>query len=141
MVKQLHLSKQNHFLSSNKERGLLRPLMKIPALLPAVLIADREHAASVGDLNPSYALSTNQRAACPWSLPPLIAETRSPSPGCHITGAAFLQESSRCELSESASQHRAAAGRRDLQVAPPHTTRTASRRFLSVSCLKVQLRK
>lgn len=41
------------------------PPSKIPALLPAVLIADREHAASVGDLNLSEDFLTNQGAHCP----------------------------------------------------------------------------
>lgn len=72
---------------------------KIHALLPAVLITDREHAASVGDLNLSEALLTNQRASCPKTLPPLIAEPQSPSPRCHITGPAFLVESSPCSCS------------------------------------------
>lgn len=73
-----------------------RAPFKIPALLPAVLIADREHAASVGDLNLSEGLLTNQRASCPKTLPPLVAEPRSPSTGCHITGPSFLEESSPC---------------------------------------------
>lgn len=72
---------------------------KIHALLPAVLITDREHAASVGDLNLSEGLFTNQRASCPKTLPPLRAEPQSPSPRCHITGPAFLVESSPCSCS------------------------------------------
>ncbi len=115
-----------------------RPPSTIPALLPAVLIADREHAASVGDLNLSEGLFTNQRAHWPKTLPPLRAETQSPSPGCYITGPAFLEESSHCWSSQSASQHRAVAGKNSLQVAPLHTTHTDLRALLSDNCFITQ---
>lgn len=117
---------------------LSRPPSKIPTLLPAVLTADREHAASVGDLNLSGPFNQSERTL---SEDPAPTQSRATEPlpwVSHYRPSLSRGILSLSELSQSASQHRAAAGTHNLQGAPLHVTHFTRSSLLSGNCLTEQ---
>lgn len=116
---------------------LSRPPSKIPTLLPAVLTADREHAASVGDLNLSGPFNQSE---CTLSEDPAPTQSRATEPlpwVSHYRPSLSRGILSLSELSQSASQHRATAGTHNLQGAPLHVTHL-TRSSPSGNCLTEQ---